>query len=239
MDESPLIIFPKLATMIGLNESIILQQVHYWNKINKNANNNLKDGYYWTFNSYEQWKEQFPFWSSKTIQRTISNLENMKLLKVGNYNKLKIDRTKWYRIDYDVLEILENSPFGHIDQINMTEWVNHVDKLTKAIPETNTKTNSENSVYITLPRDAPFLSYYNSLFERYMGKKHPKVRKSQLDYIYNCCEEIGNCIEDLSTIDDAMYEYFRDLPPSNNGNILAFFQACARVLEINLYNMAG
>jgi hypothetical protein len=41
LDEQPLLIMPKLATKIGLNESIIVQQIHYWNEINKKSNNNL------------------------------------------------------------------------------------------------------------------------------------------------------------------------------------------------------
>ncbi len=30
LDEHPLLVMPKLATLIGLNEAIVLQQVHYW-----------------------------------------------------------------------------------------------------------------------------------------------------------------------------------------------------------------
>lgn len=33
----------------------------------------------------------------------------MGLIISGNYNDLKIDRTKWYRIDYDKLAELENA----------------------------------------------------------------------------------------------------------------------------------
>ncbi|MDA2236447.1 replication protein, partial [Bacillus cereus] len=98
--EEPLIVLPGLAKMIGLNEAIFLQQVHYW--INKSKNFN--DGYYWVYNSYDEWLKQFPFWSSATLRRIINKLEKQGLLIKGNYNKLKIDQTKWYRIDYDLLE---------------------------------------------------------------------------------------------------------------------------------------
>lgn len=139
LNEEPLLVMPQLAVKIGLNESLILQQIHYWLEINKKADNNRRDGYYWTYNSYEEWTKQFPFWCSKTIQRAITNLETMRLVVSSNYNKSKIDRTKWYRIDYEVLEILENSPFGQIDLTNRTDWLNHLDKLTKPIPETTPK----------------------------------------------------------------------------------------------------
>ena len=30
LEDEPLVVLPKLATVIGLNEAIILQQLHYW-----------------------------------------------------------------------------------------------------------------------------------------------------------------------------------------------------------------
>ena len=178
LDEQPLLIMPQLACKIGLNESVILQQIHYWNQINQKMNNNYRDGHYWTFNSYEKWQLQFPFWSVKTIQRTINNLEKIKLIVAGNYNKLKIDRTKWYRIDKDVLELLETSPIGHIDLTNMTEWLNEVDTLTKPLPETNPKNNSEINLerYIILPNDDNVcFKIYKDAYTKKFNKVHMKV----------------------------------------------------------------
>ena len=134
LNEQPLLIMPQLASIIGLNESIILQQIHYWLEINKKANANYKGGYYWTYNTYEQWKEQFPFWSMCTIVRIIKSLEKLKLVISGNYNKIKLDRTKWYRIDYKELEALENTPLYQNDKM-------HLIKMTSPIPETNTETS--------------------------------------------------------------------------------------------------
>ena len=51
LDEYPLLVLPKLAEKIGLNESIVLQQIHYWNVQNERIKNNFKDGHYWTYNS--------------------------------------------------------------------------------------------------------------------------------------------------------------------------------------------
>lgn len=90
LDEQPLLVLPKLAHKIGLNESIVVQQIHYWNEINKKANNNFKDGYYWTYNSYEKWMEQFPFWGIATLKRTFSNLEKQGIVVSANYNTLNI-----------------------------------------------------------------------------------------------------------------------------------------------------
>lgn len=129
-DEEPLLVFPKLACVIGLNESLILQQIHYWIQINTKTGNNFKDGYYWTYNTYEKWQEQFPFWSVATIKRIIKSLKKAGLLITSNYNRIKIDRTKWYRIDYSKLESLENSPLCQNDTMDDV-------KLILPIPETN------------------------------------------------------------------------------------------------------
>jgi hypothetical protein len=106
----PLVIDPELAALLGLNESIILQQIHYWVELNRKAEKNFHEEFYWTYNTYEAWQEQFPFWHIDTIRRTIARLESKKLLITDNFNKAKFDRTKWYRIDYEALESEQNHP---------------------------------------------------------------------------------------------------------------------------------
>ena len=93
-----------MATAIGLNEAIVLQQVHFWIEIKKNLNQDFFDGHYWVYNTYENWQKQIPFLSLSTIRRTFSSLEKSGFLISGNYNKVGFDRTKWYTIDYDVYE---------------------------------------------------------------------------------------------------------------------------------------
>lgn len=233
LDEQPLLILPQLATQIGLNESVVLQQIHYWNKINKASGNNFKDGHHWTFNSYEEWQKQFPFWSTKTIQRTFTNLEKMKLIVVGNYNKLKIDRTKWYRIDYEALDILEESPFGHIGLTNMTQWLDHLNSLTSPLPETNTEINSENSPKKGVKRNFPLhysfqdfqnkfplrtdvieaIEYYLALYEDYRGMEHPRLKEEQWKYVaVNMFRTEGNGVEHAlseTDVDKMMLQHFK------------------------------
>ena len=98
--EQPLLVLPTLAKEIGLNESIILQQIHYW----LIASNHIIDGKKWIYNSYAEWQKQFPFWSISTIKRTILQLEKKGILISNNFNKMKIDRTKWYTINYDKIK---------------------------------------------------------------------------------------------------------------------------------------
>ena len=100
IDDYPIQVLPKLAKEIGLNEAIILQQIHYW--LNQSSHNH--DGKKWIYNTYDDWNKQFPFWSVMTIRRAINSLEKQKLILIANYNKAGFDKTRWYSIDYSVVE---------------------------------------------------------------------------------------------------------------------------------------
>jgi len=153
LDDEPLVILPKLAAAIGLNEAIILQQLHYWLEKSKN----VRDGFRWVYNTYEEWQKQFPFWSESTIKRTIKKLEGQHLIIVGKYNKLKIDNTKWYRIDYEVLQNIENNTTGQNDQTcdqndqttgqndqtNGAKWPGGRGNMDRPLPEITTETTTD------------------------------------------------------------------------------------------------
>lgn len=107
--EQPLVVNRELATIIGLNEAIIIQQVDFFLKGNKAKKHNFHDGRFWTYNTYKDWQEkEFPFLSFRTIERTFKSLEKDGFLIAGNYNKFKVDKTKWYTIDYDFLDKFVN-----------------------------------------------------------------------------------------------------------------------------------
>lgn len=93
--------------LIGLNESIILQQIHNWLNINEKADINYYEGKYWIYNTISDWQDQFPFWSYDTVKRTLKSLRNMNLLLTGNFNKSDYDRTLWYTINYDEVSKLD------------------------------------------------------------------------------------------------------------------------------------
>lgn len=95
----PLVINPELATRIGLNEAIVLQQVNYW--INDKEQGVNFEGRRWVFNSYESWVKQFPFWSADTVKRAFTSLVKQGCLDVEQLNKSQHDRTNYYTINHD------------------------------------------------------------------------------------------------------------------------------------------
>lgn len=130
IDENPIIILPSLAIKIGFSEAAFVQQLHYWLQ----ASNNERDGFKWVYNTYEDWQKQFPWWSISTIRRAITKLEKMDLIIIGNYNKLKIDNTKWYRINYELLEDMSR-PSVQNEQTECSDWTDEVLNLNRPLPE--------------------------------------------------------------------------------------------------------
>jgi len=108
----PKVINTELACLIGLNEAIVLQQLHYWIEKNKATNTNFHDGRYWTYGTVQQYRDRdFRFWSFETVKRTIARLVSQGLIISGNYNKMKLDQTKWYAIDYAAVDrLIFNNP---------------------------------------------------------------------------------------------------------------------------------
>lgn len=151
-NDYPIPVSPRLATAIGLNESIILQQMHYWTMTPRN----VRDGFSWVYNSIHTWATQFPFWSESTIKRTLASLEKQGLVYTGNFNRDRRDRTKWYRVNYEAVQALKSPdiPLGQIDpmqQVNTdqcvgSEWSDASGQndptITRDYPETTPETTN-------------------------------------------------------------------------------------------------
>jgi hypothetical protein len=105
IDEPPLQVLPSLAARIGLNEALVLQQLHYW----LNKSKNVRDDRRWFYNSIEDWRVQFPFWSASTIRRTFTSLEKRGLVHSDKYNSSAWDQRKWYTINYEELRRLSRT----------------------------------------------------------------------------------------------------------------------------------
>lgn len=107
INEPPILVLPTLASEIGLNEAMVLQQIHYW--LNNDRIKNHFNGQTWVRNTYDQWRRQFPFWGEKTLRRAFSSLEEQQLVQSFISNE-EFRKTKFYTIQYDNVEKLD---LGH------------------------------------------------------------------------------------------------------------------------------
>lgn len=106
-EAQPLQVLPDLAVAIGFNESLVLQQVHYWTR-------KSDDDEGWIYNTLGEWREQFPFWSEDTIKRTFRSLREADLVEVAQ--RRGSDRTNSYRLNYAALEAVAGGQFAPINR---------------------------------------------------------------------------------------------------------------------------
>ena len=125
-----LIVNPDIARMFpdkkgspGILESVLLERIYYWMQLKcaepDKYKNSFVDGHCWVYNTMDEWTEQMQgMWNKRTIQRAFHTLKESKAIIVGNYNKLKADRTCWYTINF---EIVDESLFVAKHDINISK----------------------------------------------------------------------------------------------------------------------
>lgn len=138
----PLVVIPELAVRIGLNEAMLLQQIQYW--LTETTSGVEYDGSRWIYNTIEEWKKQFPFFSESTIKRAFNSLKELGILRIEQINKSNHDRTNYYAINY-----------GHqllIEEVNMTPSSNDIqsNRVVQNDPIETGKLNSSSSSECTV-----------------------------------------------------------------------------------------
>ena len=204
MDGTQIPVSSELAQVVGLNEAIVLQEVYYWCKVNKRAQRQPHDGYYWVWNSYREWQERhFPWWSVNTIRRTFEKLEEKNLIVVGKFSKSQLNQTKWYRINFPELALTINASSlaqnGQIDLLGLSKPITdiiHSDKNENgSLSPQATKRTREYSVEngngeIDLES---FIGWYYAAYRETLGKYHPQIRAEQKRRVI---EELTNFLAD-------------------------------------------
>jgi hypothetical protein len=138
-NEHSIPLYPAVALAFGVQGAIIIQQIRYWMKNYRLAENKLPSedrlhyerGRWWVYNTYEQWqRDNFGFWSQRTIQRQINKLESIGVLLSAEFNQSSGDRTKWYTIDFDKMDILVEQAQAKIKPSSQ-----NVDMVTSECPD--------------------------------------------------------------------------------------------------------
>lgn len=116
-NKHPIVISAELAEHVGLNEAIVLQQLNYW--IESTDSGVEHDGRRWIYNTIDQWRKQFTFWSHDTIKRTFRSLESKGLVLVAQLAKTKHDRTNYYTVDHSTLARIQAESRKFTDKSKM------------------------------------------------------------------------------------------------------------------------
>lgn len=116
IDEPPLQVLPSLAKAIGLEEAIVLQQIHYRMRVR------AADANEWVPISVTTLLEWCPFLSRRSVERIIASLKTQSLIEVAQ--RSGFDRTNWLRIRYEAIDSINQTvdsipPNGGIDTANL------------------------------------------------------------------------------------------------------------------------
>lgn len=173
----PLLVDQDLATVIGLNEAIVLQQLNYW--LHSKSAKKINDKW-WVYNTYENWKKQnFPFWSIPTVKRTFSSLEKKEVVVSANFNRAGFDKTKWYSIDESKLNQLM---IRASDQNDTTSGSKRYDGMDQNDP-TYTRDYTETTSDTTKNSDKSQVTYQQSQSTKKEDKSESIPYKEIIDYL--------------------------------------------------------
>ncbi|WP_405329549.1 hypothetical protein [Leeuwenhoekiella sp. LLG6367-2.1] len=92
----------ELAKEYGVENAVMLQNIHFWCRKNAANKRNYFEGYFWTYNSQEAFAKLFDFWSRKQVMRVLKNCQKLGALKVSNFNEKSNNRTHWYAVTESV-----------------------------------------------------------------------------------------------------------------------------------------
>jgi hypothetical protein len=135
------VIHVELACRIGEAEAQFIGQLHYWLKTSKHEVNGRK----WVYNTVSEWREQFPYWSKRKMETVLKSCRVQGLVSVGEYNKHKQDRTKWYSINYNHPKFSE----GHTAESADSHTAISADSDTAECADSNHKNTHEIKQKIT------------------------------------------------------------------------------------------
>jgi len=152
------------AEKYGVDEAIMLSNLIFWIRKNVACERNYNDGRTWTYNSASSFALLFPFWTEKQVRRVLASLVDQGVIITGNYNKSKMDRTRWFAMfDNGLLHL-------PIQEAPATETVT---------PIPDSKPDNKQQIKI-LPADAVRIANLIIDHVRAMSPKHKNVT-SKLD----------------------------------------------------------
>lgn len=121
----------------GAPEAVVLKEIAYWCRKNRENGNEEQDGRYWMYKSIAQWKEDFPEYKG-SIDNILNRLKKGGWIVTGVYNKHSFDRTKWYA--------LSDSSISLFAKIELAEEENGTSQISTTIPSGKTSGKSTEEI---------------------------------------------------------------------------------------------
>lgn len=211
INEPPLQVIPSLANKVGLNEALILQQLHFRSLISSN----IRDGHKWVYKTYEEWQDEFPFWSKNTIVRAINNLEKGEyIIATSSYNKMRMDKTKWYRVNYEKL-IPQSTHNGYTVYPEVVEGSTQNGSSDEPILGKAITKEIKNVKKESVEKDLDDVSFVIDYLNQKTGKNFKANASATKKFISGRMRE-GHTLEDFKRVIDVKYKQWVNDPHFKN-----------------------
>lgn len=230
-----------LAKKIGINASVIYENIVFWIDKNEANEKHFHDGLYWTYNSIKAFTTIFPYMSEKAIRNALKTLEEKGFILTGSYNKIGQDRTKWYALNPFVQKGKCNWSKG---QMHLVERANAFAQKGEPLPYINTdiitdsikdNTNVLSKKNFSEQSDEIFFNELNNE-ETFQKKVAPKKRFS----IPTIEEVSAYCIERQNYIDsEKFHSHYTSVGWKVGKNPMKDWKAAVRTWEKNNNNKAN
>lgn len=170
-----------IAVALGsADKAIILKELKGWCAINLDKKNNLIKGRAYTYITAKDLHEKFPYMGSEsTIARWLLEMEKNEWISSGVFNKIGIDRTKWYSVNTNKYKKALEA-FKH----------HHLSKREIAISQ-NEKCISQNERPIPTPsKDIILTNNISGILESHeeVGPTKKEKKRAQVDAILSFTE---------------------------------------------------
>ncbi|NOQ31083.1 MAG: hypothetical protein GQ570_08185 [Helicobacteraceae bacterium] len=101
-NKAPIVIQVEMATLLGLNEAIFIQQLHLWLQNSAEFINSVA----WYKTTLKELQEFFPFFRLEQLDDLTKKLYNDKLIEIKVFNSGNWNEVSMYRIEYKALNKL-------------------------------------------------------------------------------------------------------------------------------------
>lgn len=206
-----------IAKKVGVNAAIIYERIRYFCQ-DAHAKRDIykyHDGAYWTYNSRTGWKNSLPFLTDEQIKLAIKKLKESALIKIGNYNKSKWDKTNWYTIldgGKDLDWVPAPDPYCYKTQEPAREepvaWVLKPNQLVCDNPTIpNESSNESSNVVVEKQKKMTTTNNVNNLYNstRDFENRFSKDFKEIQDFL------IKTEMPGLKKLSKKFYEYYKTL----------------------------
>lgn len=170
----------EIAKDVGIISAVLFNHIAFWCASNRENGVNEIDGEFWTFHSIKDLQDTFDYLTYDQIRRGITRLEKKGYIKIGAFNKLNIDRTRWFCV---AKPELAKMPHGVANMpIGVANLPNAFGKNHTPIPYKSIIPNNTNN--ISNKKETKKESSFDSIFDSYsVIKDNPALKETFVEFV--------------------------------------------------------